>query len=292
MINEQTGAEPKVVSTSFADPYLLIIRDDTSALVLQADESGDLDEVEWGDGVPKEWLSGSLYDNHSGYFATPERMHDGADEGTILLFLLTSDGGLHIFALPDLNNSIFSTENVNLLPPILSANYLGRRTTARETLIEILVTDLGDTVAKSPYLILRTGNDDLILYEPYNWSDNTSSDTQDLPPASLRFLKLPMHFLAKVPAETVLDETEAGKERRNKPLRALQDLRGFSTVFLPGSSPNFVIKTSVSQPQVVSLRGETILGLSSFHNAKCHRGFTYIDASVGSRVRNCTCDSN
>ena len=41
------------------------------------------------------------------------------------------------------------------MPPVLSADYAARRSAARETLTEILVADIGDTISKSPYLIVN-----------------------------------------------------------------------------------------------------------------------------------------
>lgn len=71
-----------VVHSAFCDPYLLIIRQDSSLQVLAVDDSGDLDEVERGDAVlAQKWLSGCLYKSET----TAEKT---------LAFLLNGDGGL------------------------------------------------------------------------------------------------------------------------------------------------------------------------------------------------------
>lgn len=67
-------------------------------------------------------------------------------------------------------------------------------------------------------------------------------------------------------------------------MRAISDLGGYSTVFLPGGSPSFVIKSSKSMPKVISLQGTGVRGLSSFHTAGCHRGFIYADTNGIARV--------
>lgn len=73
-----------VVHSAFCDPYLLIIRQDSSLQVLAVDDSGDLDEVERGDAVLKQkWLSGSLYKS------------DSTADKTLAL-LLNGDGGLAV----------------------------------------------------------------------------------------------------------------------------------------------------------------------------------------------------
>lgn len=73
-----------VVHSSFSDPYLLIIRQDSSLQILEVDKSGDLDEVERGDAIlAQKWLSGSLYKSE----ATSDK---------VLAFLLNGDGGLSV----------------------------------------------------------------------------------------------------------------------------------------------------------------------------------------------------
>jgi len=61
---------------------------------------------------------------------------------------------VEIYALPDLSKSVYVAEGLCFVPPVLSADYAARRSAARETLTEILVADLGDSVSKSPYLIV------------------------------------------------------------------------------------------------------------------------------------------
>lgn len=55
----------KVKSASFADPYLLILRDDGSALILEADANGDIDELEQSEAFTSlKWKSGCIYKSH------------------------------------------------------------------------------------------------------------------------------------------------------------------------------------------------------------------------------------
>jgi cleavage and polyadenylation specificity factor subunit 1 len=62
MIDEETDNELKIKSSSFCEPYLLVIREDFSAVVLQMDASGELDEVEQGEAMSKtQWISGCVY---------------------------------------------------------------------------------------------------------------------------------------------------------------------------------------------------------------------------------------
>ena len=106
--DEDTSDERIAIATSFADPYLAILRDDLHILLLQIDSSGDVDEVLLGDEFTNQkWLSCCLYRDNMGKFFPGE-----ADEkDKFLLFLLSSDSklyvskperpGLHVVAIPD-----------------------------------------------------------------------------------------------------------------------------------------------------------------------------------------------
>ena len=100
LTDEESDIGPKVTCASFADPYILLIRDDRSAVVLTADESGDLDEISQSEVFKAgKWLSGSLYEdsNDALRLAYPEESEDEA--GNVLLFLLNITGGLQVYSL-------------------------------------------------------------------------------------------------------------------------------------------------------------------------------------------------
>lgn len=86
--DEDTSEERMAVSASFADPYLAILRDDSSLLLLQADDSGDLDEVTTKEPIAStKWLSCCLYEDTHKTFSTQD---------DFLLFLLNSEGKLFV----------------------------------------------------------------------------------------------------------------------------------------------------------------------------------------------------
>jgi cleavage and polyadenylation specificity factor subunit 1 len=160
------------------------------------------------------------------------------------------------------------------------------------------MADLGDLASKSPYLIvsstvhpfrarwliryqLRAANDDLTIYEPFR----VPSPHESTPLSkSLHFLKVHNPHLAKNPdasAEAIADKEV---EARDLPMRALRDIGGYTTVFLPGGSPSFILKSSTTIPKVLSLRGAGVRGFSGFHTAGCDRGFIYVDTEGVARV--------
>ncbi|OLN82877.1 Protein cft1 [Colletotrichum chlorophyti] len=277
MLDEETGVEPRVISANIADPYLLLVRDDSSIMVAQIDNNNELEEVERQDDtiLSTKWLAGCLYTDTTGIFA-PIQTDKGTSEGqNIFMFLLSAAGALYIYALPNLSKPVYVAAGLTYVPPFLSADYAVRRGTIQETLTEILVADLGDTTATSPYLILRHANDDITIYEPVRLA--TQDQTTGLA-KTLHFRKVTNPALARSPVEVADDD--ANEQPRFVPLRPCANISGYSTVFLPGASPSFIIKSAKSSPKVVGLQGLGVRGMSSFHTEGCERGFIYVDSEV------------
>ena len=120
---------------------------------------------------------------------------------------------------------------------------------------------------------LRSINDDLIIYQPYQSPIAGSKDT------SLRFLKIPNPHLPRVPKEDP-EEVEETQQERRLPLRSLHDVSGYSTVFMPGQSPCFIIKSALSPPAVFDMCDSSVKCLTPLHSSTCQKGFLYIDGEV------------
>ncbi|BCS21380.1 cleavage/polyadenylation factor CFT1 [Aspergillus puulaauensis] len=261
--DEDNSDERAAICASLADPYLAIICDDLTLLLLQADDSGDLDEMTVAqDAASQKWLSACLYTDKTGFFSNSKSHRGNPDPQNIFLFLLNQDHQLHIYRLPDLK--LMSTiEGVGSLSPILSTEP-PKRSTTRENLIQLVVADLGDSKCCLPYLILRTGSDDLVVYKPFL----TDFPSEEL--AGLRFLKEANHVLPKIP--TTSDDWQSGP----RPLRVLPNISGCSSVFIPGSSAGFVFRTSATSPHFIRLRGDYTKGLGCFSSPD--KGFAYLDS--------------
>ncbi|KAF5004493.1 hypothetical protein FDECE_9005 [Fusarium decemcellulare] len=287
MLDEETGAEPRVVSASIADPYLLLIRDDSSVLIAQIDSNNELEEVEKTDATLQstKWHAGCLYVDTKGTFQ-PAAGDKGAEIQKIMMFLLSSTGALHVYALPDLSKPVYVAEGLCYVPPYLSADYTLRRGLARESLREILVADLGDAISQSPYLILRNQTDDLTIYEPLRYQPEGIEPTLS---ATLTFKKSSNTMLATTPVE-ISDDTV--QQKRFVPLRPCANINGYSTVFLSGPSPSFILKSSKSIPRVIGLQGLGVRGMSTFHTEGCDRGFIYADDEGIARVTQLPPDTN
>ncbi|KAK5663548.1 hypothetical protein OQA88_3979 [Cercophora sp. LCS_1] len=280
MLDEETGAEPRVNSASISDPYLLLIRDDSSAYIAQIDKNNELEEVEKEDRVlsTTKWLTGCLYNDTGGVFAEQTAFKGAKPQESIIMFLLSAAGALHMYRLPDLKKPVYVAEGLSYIPPGLSADYSARKGTAKEAVSEILVADLGDTTYKSPHLILRHRNDDLTIYRPFRVRRDSAQDFSK----TLFFQKLPNFSFAKPPVEISQDDTT--DPPRFLPMRRCSNISGYSTVFLPGPSPSFILKSATSMPRIVGLQGSPVQAMSSFHTEGCENGFIYADTHGIARV--------
>ena len=285
MMDEETGAEPRATSASIADPYLLVQRDDNSVYVACIDDNNELEEIAKPDGTLKssKWTSGCLYNDSRGVFGSAE----ANSPGTAMMFLLSSTGALHVYALPDLSAPVFVAEALTSIPPFLSPDFVARKGASKESVAEIVVADLGDSTTKTPYLILRHENDDLTIYEPVRDSRDGSDAKLS---TSLLFKKAANTHLARTPAEAPQDDTT--EPPRFVPLRVCGNVGGYSTVFLPNASPSFLLKSSKSIPRVVGLQGLGVQGLSTFHTEGCDRGFIYTDTDGVARVSQLPANTN
>jgi cleavage and polyadenylation specificity factor subunit 1 len=256
MIDEETEEELKIAHTSFCDPYLLVLRDDSSVQVLQVEKSGDVEPLDPGEEILTEstWLSGCAY---SGKLTNDQAV----------VFLLREDGSLHTFSLPDLK-PIFTAPNLSHLPPILYTENTQRRVGARETLTELIVADIGPVDASDPYLILRSATDSFTIYEPFYYpikSASTSGSWQ----SDLRFRKVPNTHIAKY------DPSDDGVARVT-PLRPVR-IAGYRAISISGGSPSLITKHATSLPQIIHLRLNKVRAITPLHVATCARGFAVLD---------------
>lgn len=121
-------------------------------------------------------------------------------------------------------------------------------------------------------LQVRSEDNQLYVYQPYHSPSQEGGQGK-----ALRFLKITTSYLPSVtPDEAYKDEEEkAGKPMW--PLRVIQDLDNYSTVFMPGESPSFIIKSASTPPFLIRMRSGPIQGLSRLDIPKCEKGFIFVD---------------
>ncbi|KAF3031808.1 mRNA cleavage and polyadenylation factor subunit [Didymella keratinophila] len=264
MEDEETGDELRIINASFADPYLLITREDSSVKIFKASGDGELEDVEASGLASTKWLSASLF--KSSTFTE------------VFAFLLTPEGGLHVFAMSELEKPSYVAEGLGFLPPVLTVDYIPRRSASKATITEILAADLGDSTTRSPYLIIRTSNDDLVIYKAFHSPARSSTE---LWTKNLRWVKQSQQHVPRFSEEV----EEASEEVKiESTLLALDNICGYSTVFQRGASPAFVFKESSSAPRVIGLSGTAVKGLTRFHTSSCQRGFAYLDTTDTLRI--------
>jgi cleavage and polyadenylation specificity factor subunit 1 len=98
MYDDDTGAEPKIISAGFADPFLLLLRDDSSIFVAQCDDNNELEEIEREDDalLATKWLAGCLYSDTTGVFASVQSGKEQKNGQNVMMFLLSAGGALHV----------------------------------------------------------------------------------------------------------------------------------------------------------------------------------------------------
>lgn len=95
--DDESIDERVAVNASITDPYLAIIRDNSTLLLLQADDSGDLDEVTVAEDVTnRKWLSASLYCDKANFFALHKPRAANLPTRSVLMFLLSQDHQLYV----------------------------------------------------------------------------------------------------------------------------------------------------------------------------------------------------
>ncbi|KAL8652690.1 MAG: hypothetical protein Q9210_002531 [Variospora velana] len=115
---------------------------------------------------------------------------------------------------------------------------------------------------------LRSMLNNVIIYQPYQSPASNGPDT------TLSFLKMPNPHFTRTCLPSLYDEREDGSR---EPMRALNDVAGYSAVFLPGEAPTFIIKSASCPPQLINTREKPVQSLTSLHTKKCEKGVAYID---------------
>ncbi|KAF2674469.1 protein CFT1 [Microthyrium microscopicum] len=259
VVDEETDADLTVIAVSFCDPYMLLLRGDSSITIFEATSSGDIEEMDRGKQLQERaWMSGCLY-------------RPSSVDSKVYAFLMSSEGSLEVFELPNLNKPIYTTPAFQYLPGQIGDDFVKRRFAAKETLVEVLVADIGDVTTKSPHIILRTSEDDLVIYQPYYYP---------IPPKNspffhnIRWKKISQPNLSRV---ADIYGQEAKTAQKGSVLRRLQNIDGYSTVFQIGSARSFILKEASSLARVIKIRGHAINSMESFHTEECDRGFVSID---------------
>ncbi|KAK5702243.1 mRNA cleavage and polyadenylation factor subunit [Elasticomyces elasticus] len=234
MTDDEGDQELGVVGTSFADPYLLVLRDDSSVVVLKVDEAGEVEPLDLeGSALGQgRWVSGCVF----------------AGLGGPAAWLLNGEGGLQVFGLPGLEG-VWSAPTLPFLSPVLMSEAKERRG-GKVQVTEVLVAELGvgdhdGGEGRGAYLVVRTGVDELVLYEPFRYLPAGTTGGSGF--EGLRFRKVPSTYVPRY------DEGLDSEGGRPAALRAVR-IGGRSCVVVPGSQVGLIVKEIAGLPKVLGLR--------------------------------------
>lgn len=98
MLDEDTGAEPRIEYASIVDPYILLVRDDASVFIAKMDNNLELEELEKEDTAltSKKWITGCLYEDKYGVFLRASSDKGAKPGENTVMFLLNKTGALHV----------------------------------------------------------------------------------------------------------------------------------------------------------------------------------------------------
>ena len=251
---------------------MLIVKDDSSLLLMKIDAGGELDEVEIPTGITKsKAVSAVLFDDIMDSFDTRRFYNNSPDFDNLgrIFAVLGADGSLGLYSLPSLSIQIFYCDAVPFLMTTLDKDPpVPKHWKSPDTLVEIVIADVGDAFDKTTCLVIRTSSDDIVLYHPYPVPGSVGS---------FRFRKITTKRIATAPAEAADESVEADTRARHHPMRRLFDICGLSGIFVPGASPALILKHASSSFRIHDIQQKTIKALNSFHSLTCPRGFIYID---------------
>jgi cleavage and polyadenylation specificity factor subunit 1 len=272
IVDEDSGSEARVATAHVMDPYIAIVKEDNTALLLKVDKKGELEEIElpeFSEGT--KFVSASIFTDDTNFFDT-KRFYANAKAptgSTQLLTLLTEDGSIRLLSLPNIDINVFAYDRINFLPSILANDIsIPKHWRYKETLVEALIANLGDRSCQSSYLILRTSTGEVALYEPFQVPETVGT---------FRFRRTSSARIPRFIDQTQTTEDESSSKPSMK-LRYMASLGGLAAVGLTGTSPALITKTSATPPRIHALSESAILAMSGHHDQSCSNGFVYLDA--------------
>ncbi|EXJ92763.1 hypothetical protein A1O3_01315 [Capronia epimyces CBS 606.96] len=264
IVDEEEGQMAKLVRASFADPYLVLTKDDGTLTLLKADKAGELDEVELPDALKeKSILSATFYPDTKDFFQT-SRFYDSAASTGPILSVLTSEGHFVLLSLPNISIQVFQCDSLPFLPTYLMQDLqLPKHWRSKDELGEALLADLGNTTDRRPYLVVRNTTGDVLIYEPFAIPDVVGS---------FRFKKV-MTKAAKNPVENEV----TGEQSARQSMQVMNNIAGHASVFVPGPHPSLIIREASTIPHVYELNSGNVKSMSAVHTQTCQQGLALVD---------------
>lgn len=266
IVDEEEGQMAKAVRTSFADPFLALVKDDGTMTLLKADKAGELDEVELPEALKSQSiLSATLYQDTEDFFQT-SRFYDDSTSAGPILSVLTSEGHLALLSLPNISIQVFQCDSLPFLPTYLMQDLqLPKHWRSKDELGEVLLAGLGNAADRRPYLVVRNATSDIVIYEPFAIPDIIGS---------FRFRKA----MTKE-AENSEYDGESGEQSALRSMQVIDDIAGHASVFVPGRRPSLIIKEASTLPHVYKLNLSNVKSMSTVRLETGQQGLVFVDNS-------------
>ncbi|KAK9246829.1 CPSF A subunit region-domain-containing protein [Lipomyces tetrasporus] len=341
--DDYDSSEPQIVSASFGEREILVVLQNGKGLTYIGDEETlELIEVEIFDARMK-FAAGCIATIPNTYFSNLEqngtktrkrKRNEGQSESANcealtgidpVVFMVTSHGDFQVYHLTD-KKLIYAVSHIDALPPLIESSRLSKplqrpgpsrrkssagivphlRLSDKEYRIaEVMYAPLGDAVDKRDYLLLRTEDNDVVVYEPFLAVERDGA-------VAFKLRKLPKtvitrshgdiakpESMSESPRESEASNTEHEKDSsRRQCMVALPDVNGFAAVFvsirgsrdpdspveIPQHASYWILKTSKSLPRLIPSASCETRSLSPFHSLTVDRGFVYLSGKGTVRI--------
>lgn len=259
----------RVLKAEFAEPYLAIVKDDRSLMLLRADKSGELEELDLPDMLSGQaYTSATLFADARDYFLS-SRYQYTTTSATIILTLLTTGGTLSFVPLSNLEVQIFQVDGARFLPTQLASDApIPKHWRNGDDLDVAMLTDLGDNDETRPYLIIRNTTGDIIIYEAFAVPDVVGS---------FRLRKITTRN-ADYNDESSGDDEEDAQSSLPSMVRIKSD--SHSALIVPGKSATVIVKGIGTVPRIHPLGEKDITSVSNVSDKFQDADFAFTD-SVG-----------
>ena len=241
IVDEEENQTARAVRASFVEPFIILLKDDSSLTLLKADTKGELEECDLPPTLSaNNFGSAWLHLDRDDFFLSSRFQKNKSPDNNILLLLLTKDGVLSMTPMANPKVQIFQAEGLPFLPTNLAANVpVPKHWRNKDELADAVLAQVGDQIDQQTFLIIRNTTGDVIIYEPY---------AVPYVVGTFQFKKITTRN-AEYNPEVELDE-DGETTASLPPIQIIESISGLSMVFIPGHSPRLILKHASTSPKI------------------------------------------
>ncbi len=266
IMDEEEGQTARAIRASFVEPFIVLLKDDSTLTLLKADSKGELEECD----LPESLSAGNfssvwLYLDRPDFFQASRFQKSKSLDTNILLLLLTKDGIVSLLPMASPKAQIFQAEGLSFLPTTLAASFpVPKHWRHKDELVDAILAQVGDDTDQMTYMILRNTTGDITIYEPYALPDVVGT---------FQFKKIGTRN-AEYNEDSIVDED--GETTANfPPIQVLQNVSGLFSVFVPGNFPRLILKRASTSPKIYDVTDAK--SMCSLHSKVDRPSLLYVD---------------